>query len=208
MVSAQISIRGIIDPKVIQAMTKIPRDRFVPAKHRALAFSDQALPIGKNQTISQPYVVAFMTRALELKPSSKVLEIGTGSGYQTAVLASIAQSVYSVEVIQSLLDRARLILSSLNCSNIYTKCSDGRMGWKEHAPFDRIIVTAASEEIPLPLLNQLGENGKMIIPIGRQHWSQDLVLINKKGKQILKEKLLPVRFVPLVTKNNKKRKKR
>jgi len=208
MVNAQISIRDIIDPKVIQVMRNIPRDRFVPEKHRALAFSDQALPIGKNQTISQPYVAAFMTQALELKPSSKVLEVGTGSGYQTAVLASIAQSVYSVEVIQSLLDRARLILSSLNFSNIHTKCSDGRLGWKEHAPFDRIIVTAASEEIPLPLLNQLGENGKMIIPIGRQHWAQDLVLISKKGKQVIKEKLLPVRFVPLVKKNNKKQKKR
>ncbi|MDO9548915.1 MAG: protein-L-isoaspartate(D-aspartate) O-methyltransferase [Candidatus Marinimicrobia bacterium] len=204
MVDVQISVRDIIDPSVIQVMKKIPRDRFVLEKHRDLAYSDQALPIGKSQTISQPYVVAFMTQALDLKSSSRVLEIGSGSGYQTAVLASIAQSVYSIEVIQSLLDRARSVLSSLNFTNIHTKCSDGRQGWKEHAPFDRIIVTAASEDIPPALLDQLANNGKMIIPIGRQHWSQDLVLISKQGKRIIKEKLLPVRFVPLVKKTSEK----
>jgi len=203
MVAAQISVRDIVDPNVIRAMKSVPRDRFVPEKHRALAYSDQALPIGKNQTISQPYVVAFMTQALELKSSFRVLEIGTGSGYQTAVLASIARTVYTVEVIPSLLERARSVLSSLNFSNIYTKCSDGRLGWKEQAPFDRIIVTAASEDIPPALLDQLKDNGKMILPVGRQQWSQELVLISKQGKRNIKEKLLSVRFVPLVKKNIK-----
>ena len=207
MVDAQISIRDIHEPNVIQVMKTVPRDRFVLEKHRALAFSDQALPIGENQTISQPYVVAFMTQALTLKHSDKVLEIGTGSGYQTAVLSSIAKSVYTIEVIQMLLDRAWFVLSSLNFSNIYIKCSDGRLGWKEHAPFDKIIVTAASGDIPPSLIDQLADNGKMIIPIGRQHWSQDLVLIKKQGKRIIKDKLLPVRFVPLIKETPKKRKK-
>jgi len=207
MVDAQISIRDIHEPNVIQVMKTIPRDRFVLEKHRALAFSDQALPIGENQTISQPYVVAFMTQALTLKHSDKVLEVGTGSGYQTAVLASIVKSVYTVEVILPLLDRAWSVLSSLNLSNIHIKCSDGRKGWKEHAPFDKIIVTAASENIPPSLIDQLADNGKMIIPIGRQHWSQDLVLISKQGKRIIKDKLLPVRFVPLIKETPKKRKK-
>ncbi|MBN2600393.1 MAG: protein-L-isoaspartate(D-aspartate) O-methyltransferase [Candidatus Marinimicrobia bacterium] len=207
MVNTQISIRDINAPRVIQVMKMIPRDSFVLEKHRALAFSDQALPIGENQTISQPYVVAFMTQALDLKSSSKVLELGTGSGYQTAILASIAKSVYTIEVIRTLIDRAQIVLSALNFSNIHFKCSDGRLGWQEQAPFDRIIVTAASEDIPPPLLNQLADNGKMIIPIGRQHWSQDLVLISKQGKRILKEKLLPVRFVPLIRVTPQKHKK-
>jgi len=207
MVDTQISIRDIGAPNVIRAMNAIPRDRFVLEKHLALAFSDQALPIGENQTISQPYVVAFMTQALDLKSSSKVLEIGTGSGYQTAILASIAKSVYSIEVLRALLDRAQTALSTLNFSNIYFKCSDGRLGWQEQAPFDRIIVTAASEDIPPFLLDQLADKGKMIIPLGRQHWSQDLVLIGKRGKRFLKEKLLPVRFVPLIRETPQKHKK-
>lgn len=199
MVEAQISVRDIVDPEVISAMKKIPRDRFVLEKHRVLAFSDQALPIGNNQTISQPYVVAFMTQELRLNANSRVLEIGTGSGYQAAVLASIANSVYTVEVIQSLLDRARDVLSALDFKNIHIKCSDGRMGWKEHAPYDRIIVTAASRNIPPALIDQLVDGGRMIIPIGRQHWTQELILVQKQGRKLSKESLLPVRFVPLVS---------
>ena len=201
MVDTQISNRDIFDQRVIEAMKEIPRDRFVPEKHRLLAFADQALPIGKNQTISQPYVVAFMTQALKPEPHSRVLEIGTGSGYQTAVLASIVKSVYTVEVIKSLLDRSRTILESLNFKNIFYKCANGRSGWKEFAPFDRIIVTAASNDIPPELLEQLSDRGQMIIPVGRQHWSQELILIKKKKRKITKEKLLPVRFVPLVKKS-------
>ncbi len=207
MVSAQISSRDIIDPKVINAMQNIPRGIFVPVKYKHLAYSDQALPIGKNQTISQPYVVAFMTQALQLKPDMRVLEIGSGSGYQTAILASIAREVYSIEFIKFLYDEAKKNLAKLKFKNIHFKNSDGRLGWKEKAPFDRIIVTAASDDIPAALQDQLADNGIMIIPIGRQNWSQNLILLHKKNKRISKEKILPVRFVPLVYSKNMKKEK-
>jgi len=198
MVAVQISSRDIVDPRVLRVMRKIPREKFVPEKHRALAYSDQALPIGKDQTISQPYVVAFMTQALAVQASSKVLEVGTGSGYQTAILARLARTVYTVEIIPSLQERAKSVLDSLGFKNIFYKCGDGRLGWHEQAPFDRIIVTAASREIPKMLLDQLADNGKMIIPSGKQGWSQNLILISKHHNQLKREKLLPVRFVPLV----------
>lgn len=204
MVREQISSRDIIDPKVISAMSKIPREQFVTGKYKHLAYSDQPLPIGKNQTISQPYVVAFMTQALQLKRDSRVLEIGTGSGYQTAVLAGIAKEVYTIEVIKLLIDNARDSLKQLGIKNVRFKHSNGRAGWQEFAPFDRIIVTAASEDIPRCLQDQLADGGLMIIPVGRQHWSQDLVLVTKKKNRLLKEKLLPVRFVPLVKKTIEK----
>jgi len=200
MVREQISSREIIDPKVIRAMSKIPREQFVPDKYKHLAYSDQPLPIGENQTISQPYVVAFMTQALQLKRSSRVLEIGTGSGYQTAILASIAKEVYTIEVIKSLIDNARDSLKQLGIKNVRFKHANGRAGWQEFAPFDRIIVTAASEDIPRSLQDQLVDGGLMIIPVGRQYWSQDLVLVTKKKNRLSKENLLPVRFVPLVKK--------
>lgn len=198
MVAQQLSCRDIVDPRVLRAMRQIPRHRFVPEKHHPLAYSDQALPIGNDQTISQPYVVAFMTQALDVRPSSKVLEIGTGSGYQTAVLASLAREVYTVEVIPSLQKQAQKILTELHVNNVHYRCADGRIGWREQAPFDRIIVTAASRNIPESLPDQLNDDGKMIIPVGRQPWSQHLILLRKDQNQLKQEKLLAVRFVPLV----------
>ena len=198
MVAAQIRSRDIIDTAVIKAMEDIPREIFIPHKHRRLAYADQALPIGNNQTISQPYVVAFMTQALQLKPGMKVLEIGTGSGYQTAILSRIADDVYTIEYIQSIYEKAKKNLAILKIRNVHFKKADGRLGWTKYAPYERIIVTAASEDVPPMLTDQLAENGKMVIPIGRQNWSQNLVLIHKKTRRFTKEKILPVRFVPLV----------
>ncbi len=198
MVAQQLSCRDITDPRVLRAMRKIPRHHFVPEKHRALAYSDQALPIGNDQTISQPYVVAFMTQALDVQPSSRVLEIGTGSGYQTAVLASLAREVYTIEIVPSLQKQARKVLAELHINNVRYRCADGRPGWREQAPFDRIIVTAASRNIPESLPDQLNDDGKMIIPVGRQSWSQHLILLRKDRNQLKQEKLLAVRFVPLV----------
>lgn len=206
MVAEQIASRDIVDPKVLRAMAVIPREKFVPPQQRHLAYTDQPLPIGKGQTISQPYVVAFMSQALRLNKSLRVLEIGTGSGYQAAVLSRIAKEVYTVEIIKPLLDNAQKIMYELNFRNVYFKHDNGHQGWKEHAPYDRIIVTAASEYIPPPLIRQLADNGLMIIPLGHQHWSQNLVLVTKKRKQLYKEKILPVRFVPLVNKHKRKEK--
>ncbi|MBO8131409.1 MAG: protein-L-isoaspartate(D-aspartate) O-methyltransferase [Candidatus Marinimicrobia bacterium] len=204
MVDEQIVARGIYNTNVIDAMKKVPRALFVPEEYRYLAYSDQPLPIGYGQTISQPYVVAFMTQSLELNSESKVLEIGTGSGYQTTILAEIAKEVYSVEIIKELQKRAMKILDDLGYKNIKFKTGNGREGWKEYAPYDRIIVTAASNEIPEPLIEQLADNGIMIIPVGPRFCSQDLIKIKKTSKGLLKETLLPVRFVPLVKKHKKK----
>ncbi|HCK99038.1 MAG TPA: protein-L-isoaspartate O-methyltransferase [Candidatus Marinimicrobia bacterium] len=204
MVAEQIASRDIVDPEVLGAMAAIPREKFVPPQQRHLAYTDQPLPIGKGQTISQPYVVAFMSQALRLNKSLRVLEIGTGSGYQAAVLSRIAKEVYTVEIIKPLIDNAQKIMRELNFRNVYFKHDNGRQGWKEHAPYDRIIVTAASDDIPPPLIRQLADNGLMIIPLGHQHWTQNLVLVTKKRKQLYKEKILPVRFVPLVNKHKRK----
>jgi protein-L-isoaspartate(D-aspartate) O-methyltransferase len=198
MVAEQIAPRGIKDQAVLAAMRKVPRHLFVPEKQRHLAYTDQPLPIGFGQTISQPYVVAFMTAALQLDNNARVLEIGTGSGYQTAVLAEIAQEVYTVEVIASLSMRAQEICRQLGYRNIYFKIDNGRQGWASHAPYSHIIVTAASSDVPPQLLEQLAEKGKMIIPIGSLSWGQDLVLIKKHKNRLTEEKILPVRFVPLI----------
>jgi len=204
MVEQQITARDIIDPKVIQTMRIVPRDMFIPPAQRHLAFTDQPLPIGKGQTISQPYVVAFMTQALQVNRNCRVLEIGTGSGYQAAILSRIAKAVFTVEVIGSLLERAREAISLLNYKNIFCKLGNGRLGWKEEAPFDRIIVTAASANIPPSLRDQLADKGRMIIPLGKSEWNQNLVLITRRGKQFSQEKILPVRFVPLVKNRHEK----
>jgi protein-L-isoaspartate(D-aspartate) O-methyltransferase len=198
MVEQQITARDIIDPKVIRAMRVVPRDMFVPPAQRHLAFTDQPLPIGKGQTISQPYVVAFMTQALQVNRNCRVLEIGTGSGYQAAILSRIAKVVFTVEVIGSLLERAREIISLLNYEDVFYKLGNGRLGWKEEAPFDRIIVTAASADIPPSLRDQLADKGRMIIPLGKSEWNQNLVVLTKHGRKFSQENILPVRFVPLV----------
>jgi len=195
MVDWQILNRGIKDKRVLDAMLSVQRHKFVPERVQQYAYYDEPLPIGNGQTISQPYIVAFMTEALGLKGTEKVLEIGTGSGYQAAVLAEIVSSVYTIEIVKSLAEKAINILQKENYNNIQCRIGDGYGGWPEEAPFDAIIVTAAPPKIPTPLIEQLREGGKMIIPVGTSF--QQLILLNKKNGKIEKETLLPVRFVPM-----------
>ncbi|MFH1051040.1 MAG: protein-L-isoaspartate(D-aspartate) O-methyltransferase [bacterium] len=197
MVKYQIEARGIKNKKVLNAFKKVPRHKFVPKEYIRQAYNDGPLPIGKGQTISQPYVVAFMTDVLNLKKHEKVLEIGTGSGYQAAILAEICDSVFSIEIFKELGNKAKQVLESLGYKNIFVKIGDGYKGWKEHAPFDAVIVTCAPTNIPQPLIEQLKENGRMIIPIG-ERWSQELVLLKKTKGKIEKKEVLPVRFVPMI----------
>lgn len=201
MVDDQIVSRGITDDNVIKAMRAVKRELFVPKAEIPLAYKDYPLPIGHGQTISQPYIVAYMTEALSLQKSYKVLEIGTGSGYQSAILSTIVKEVYSVERINSLAVKAKENLKRAGYSNIYIKTGDGYDGWKEKAPFDSIIVTAASPVIPEPLISQLSDSGgRMIIPIGYVESYQELILLTKSGKETDIQRLLPVRFVPFISK--------
>jgi protein-L-isoaspartate(D-aspartate) O-methyltransferase len=195
MVQEQIERRGIHDEKVLQAMRKVPRHKFVPDHLRKYAYADEPLPIGEDQTISQPYIVAYMTEKLEIEPGDKVLEIGTGSGYQAAVLAELTDSVFTIEIVDVLARRAEKNLKALGYHNIFVKSGDGYKGWPEHAPFDAIIITAAPTKIPQPLADQLRIGGRMILPLG--DYSQDLVLIQKNEQGITQQTLLPVRFVPM-----------
>jgi len=197
MVETQIKARGIKDERVLKAMLKVPRHLFVDEALRDQAYGDFPLPIGEGQTISQPYIVALMTEALELKRNERVLEIGTGSGYQTAILAELALWVYTIERFPTLLERAKKVLKELGYKNISFKLDDGTLGWKEAAPFDAIIVTAASPDIPPPLVEQLAEGGRMVIPIGDE-FSQTLIKGVKKGGKLHTKALEPVRFVKLV----------
>ncbi|MBZ4681952.1 protein-L-isoaspartate(D-aspartate) O-methyltransferase [Thermodesulfobacterium sp.] len=197
MVKSQIVARGIKDEKVIQAMLKVPRHLFVEEALRDQAYGDFPLPIGKGQTISQPYIVALMTEALELKGKERVLEVGTGSGYQTAILAEIALWVYTIERDPDLSEKAKKVLLSLGYKNISLKIGDGSLGWPEAAPFDAIIVTAASPQIPQPLVDQLAEGGRIVIPVGDE-FSQILVKGIKKDGKLKIQTLEPVRFVKLV----------
>lgn len=197
MVGEQIKARGIKDRRVLAAMEKVPRHEFVPDKIRPHSYNDEPLSIGEGQTISQPYIVAYMTEVLQLEDDKKVLEIGTGSGYQTAILAEIVRDVYSVEIIESLSRRSRDILAELGYTNIHYKVGDGSYGWNEFAPFDAIIVTAAPRVTPQPLQEQLSIGGKLIVPVGDSF--QELVLIVKNKKGFTEKKLLSVRFVPLVS---------
>jgi len=196
MVNRQIVPRGIKDQNVIKAMKNIPRHLFIPKDLVKAAYTDGPLQIGQGQTISQPYVVALMTQLLELKGNEKVLEIGTGSGYQAAVLAQLADTCYSIELLKILADSAAVRLKLLGYHNVIVKCGDGYNGWPEHAPFDCIIVTAAPEEIPGKLVDQLKINGRMVVPVGKL--SQNLILITKNEKGIVKKVVIPVRFVPMV----------
>ena len=179
MVEEQIMSRGILDQKVLNALLKVERHLFVPNTIRTFAYSDQALPIGEGQTISQPYIVAYMTYALKLKKSDKILEIGTGSGYQAAILGELCNKVYTIEINETLGNRSKKLLKKIGYKNIEVKVGDGYKGWKEHAPFDAIIVTCAPTHIPEPLKEQLAEGGKMIIPVGGRGF-QRLILLRKK----------------------------
>lgn len=198
MVEEQLISRGIHNQNVLDAFLTVDRKLFLPPDKSWLAYADQPVSIGYSQTISQPYVVAYMTEKMELTKESKVLEIGTGCGYQTALLAELSDSVYSVEVIPELISLAKQNLSKVNIQNIQIFQGNGREGLAQHAPFSHIIVTAGSQDIPQKLVNQLSHDGKMIIPIGKNLHSQELILITKKKDTISQKTLLPVRFVPLV----------
>jgi len=200
MVEEQIIARGIHDPKVIAAMKKVPRHLFVEEALHNQAYNDRPLPIGEKQTISQPYMVALMTEALQLKGMEKALEIGTGSGYQTAILAEIALKVFSVERIRSLTIQARKLLYDLGYLNVEVKFSDGTFGWEEEAPFEAIIVTAGSPSVPQPLVNQLTVGGRLVIPVGDQT-DQDLIRVTKTEEGIHRENLGGCRFVRLIGKH-------
>jgi protein-L-isoaspartate(D-aspartate) O-methyltransferase len=198
MVAWQIQARDIKDPNVLKAMRIVPRHAFVRSTEQRYAYADHPLPIGFDQTISQPYIVAFMTEALQLKPDSKVLEIGTGSGYQAAVCAEIAQQVYTIEIVEGLAKRAEKCLKELGYPNVFVRFGDGFFGWPDVAPFDAIIGTAAAGRIPEPLLEQLKPGGRMILPYGRPWDFQYLVLITKDQKgNISTKNVMPVRFVPM-----------
>ncbi|MEN8192543.1 MAG: protein-L-isoaspartate(D-aspartate) O-methyltransferase [Bacteroidota bacterium] len=201
MVQQQIERRGIKDKATLESMKKVKRHLFVPEGFEDYAYRDSPLAIGYGQTISQPYIVAYMTEIIKPKPSYKVLEIGTGSGYQAAVLAEIVDSMFTIEIIKDLGMAATDRLQKLRYHNVFVKIADGYYGWEEHAPFDAIVVTAASEFIPPPLIKQLKNGGKMIIPIGSPFMVQNLTLIQKKGENITTSSVMPVRFVPFTRKN-------
>ena len=195
MVARQIKRRGIKDLSVINAMLKVKRHLFVPEKMIPYAYQDHALSIGHKQTISQPYIVALMTELLEIKKDDSVLEIGTGSGYQAAILGELAQDVYSIEIIQALGKKTGQLLKSLEYKNIHLRIGNGYQGWPEHAPFDKIIVTAAPDHIPKPLIEQLKTGGRLVIPVGKSH--QKLLLIRKDKNGVKRENIIAVRFVPM-----------
>jgi protein-L-isoaspartate(D-aspartate) O-methyltransferase len=196
MVEQQLAARGIKDKRVLQAMLDVPRHEFLPPDMRDRAYWDGAQPIGFDQTISQPYIVAFMTEQLKPQPTDVVLEVGTGSGYQAAVLAKLVKHVYTIEIIAGLAERAAKDLKRLGYTNVTVKAGDGYKGWKEHAPFDAIIVTCAPDHVPPPLVEQLREGGRMIIPVG-ERFSQELYLLEKKGGKVRQTAVLPVLFVPM-----------
>lgn len=196
MVNGQIKSRGIKDENTLKAFLNVERHKFVPDRLINSSYSDRPLPIGYGQTISQPYIVAYMTEIIQPKPSDKVLEIGTGSGYQAAILAEIIEHVYTIEIVPQLAVSAEYLLKELGYKNISVKQGDGYFGWEEHAPFDAIVVTAAAEHIPPPLIEQLKDGGKMIIPVGSPFLTQHLMLVEKENGKIKTKSMMPVRFVP------------
>jgi protein-L-isoaspartate(D-aspartate) O-methyltransferase len=198
MVDEQIRARGITRGSVLQALEKVPRHLFVPEQLRHLAYADRPLPIGLEQTISQPAIVAYMTEAADISKKEKVLEIGTGSGYQAAILGEVAREVYTIEIIPELAERSRLVLAELGYGNVFVRAGNGYLGWPEQAPFDAIVVTAAPEEIPQALIDQLAVGGKMVIPVGAG--DQEMVIVEKSRKGVTKRKTIPVRFVPMTGK--------
>jgi protein-L-isoaspartate(D-aspartate) O-methyltransferase len=197
MVEQQIKDRGIRNKKVLDALMNVPRHKFVPEEYKSYSYDDRPLPIGYNQTISQPYIVAYMTEILNPDSTKKVLEIGTGSGYQAAILSLLYKDVYTVEIIEALGEKAKKVFDEEGYNNVKVKIGDGYQGWKEYAPFDAIIVTCAPTNIPQPLVEQLAEGGKMIIPVG-EHYNQVLYLLEKRNGKIHKTETLPVVFVPMM----------
>lgn len=196
MVNEHLRGRDISDPRVLEAMRRVPRHKFVPPAQEPFAYSDFALPIGHHQTISQPYVVALMTQALELKPGDRVLEIGTGSGYQAAVLSELVREVYTIEIVEPLASQARDRLQKLGYNNVSVRHGDGYKGWPEHAPFDAIVITAAAPEVPQPLIDQLKTGGRMVLPVEAEVM-QKLLLIRKHADGVIQEVITGVRFVPM-----------
>ena len=203
MVEQQLKPRAIKDERLLAAMARVPREEFVPADERGDAYEDGPLPIGFDQTISQPYIVAFMTEQLRLKPSDRLLEIGSGSGYQAAVLAELVADVYTIEILEPLAKTAEATLQRLGYKNVHLKIGDGYQGWPEEAPFDAIIVTCAPDKVPQPLVDQLKDGGRMVIPVG-ERFAQQLYLLEKKNGQLKESATLPVRFVPMVRPKEKK----
>lgn len=201
MVEEQLKAPGrdITNQRVLRAMSLVPRHEFVPASQRREAYEDHPLPIGHGQTISQPYIVAFMTEKLDPLPTSRILEIGTGSGYQAAVLAALAREVYSIEIVEPLAKQADADLKRLGYTNVFVRAGDGYQGWPAAAPFDAIIVTCAPDHVPAPLIDQLRDGGQMIIPVGPSY-DQNLILLRKVGAQVQRQAVLPVRFVPMTRK--------
>jgi protein-L-isoaspartate(D-aspartate) O-methyltransferase len=195
MVERQIKARGVSNEPVLQAMLKVERHKFVPEEYQAYSYCDDPLPIGEGQTISQPYIVALMTELLDVQPGHRVLEIGTGSGYQAAILAELTDQVYSIEIVPKLAETAAERLRNLGYDKVVVKCGDGYQGWEEHAPFDSIIVTAAPDHVPQPLVDQLRMGGRLVIPVGEYY--QELMLIMKTEQGIKRKTVIPVRFVPM-----------
>ncbi len=197
MKSRKMNMRGISDPRVLDAVERVPRHLFVPKEREVEAYGDYPLPIGYGQTISQPYIVALMTELLELKETDKVLEIGTGSGYQAAILSLLAKEVYSVERIPALADAARERLERLGYRNVHIRVDDGYSGWREHAPYDAIMLTCAAEDLPPPLTAQLADGGRLVAPVGKPYGYQRLILVSKKGGEVRQRDVTGVVFVPL-----------
>lgn len=195
MVETQLRARDITAPAVLLAMAHVPRHLFVPERVRAMAYNDHPLPIGYEQTISQPYIVAYMTQLLDLPPNARVLEVGTGSGYQSGVLAEVAAEVYTIEIVPELADRSASILAELGYENIRVKAGDGYLGWPEHAPFDGIMVTAAPDHVPRPLVEQLAVGATLVLPVGQDF--QVMTILTKTEVGVTTERTIPVRFVPM-----------
>jgi protein-L-isoaspartate(D-aspartate) O-methyltransferase len=196
MVEDQIRQRGVVDERVLDVMRSVPRERFVPPDAAPRAYDDTPLAIGFGQTISQPYIVAYMTEALAVQPTHRVLEIGTGSGYQAAVLGQLAREVYTIEIVSGLARTASAVLRELGYSNVHVREGDGYAGWPEHAPFDRIIVTAAPNEIPQPLIEQLAPGGRLVIPVGSQGDTQWMTIVERTAAGVVERRTIPVQFVP------------
>ena len=204
MVQQQLRTRGIKDDRVLAALAKVPREEFVPQDSRAASYEDGPLPIGYDQTISQPYIVGFMTEQLRSKPRDRVLEIGTGSGYQAAILAELVAEVYTIEIVEPLAKNAEVTLQRLGYKNVHVKVGDGYSGWLEHAPFDAIIVTCAPDHVPQQLTDQLKDGGRMVIPVG-ERFAQQLYLLEKQNGRLRESAVLPVRFVPMTREKAKQK---
>jgi len=200
MVDEQIVARGVTGARVLEAMRTVPRHRFVPPDMVRFAYRDSPLPIGYGQTISQPFIVAYMTEALDVRPDDRVLEIGTGSGYQAAVLSMLAREVYTIEIVPELARRAAATLKELGYANVHVREGDGYAGWPEHAPFQRIMVTAAPEQIPQPLVDQLAPGGRLVIPVGERGGTQWMTVVERTSRGIVQRKTIPVSFVPFIRK--------